>query len=242
MNSALLSRVVQNHIIPACPKGWRLPLFHFAQTSLNSIEPEAGRLARFVPAGGVAIDAGANAGVYSYGLSRFCKKVHSFEINPAHSRMLCDFGAPNVEIHGIGLSNTTGEKVLYTPVHPSGMVLHGWASLEPGNCPGAREHLETRVRVVPLDEFGFPECVFLKVDVEGHEIQVLEGAEKTLCRTRPRILIEVKDSNLAAVDRFLESLEFRRVDIRDFIGCPGAPGNFFYMPLEVPLHTAAAHV
>ena len=232
--SWFLSRFIQSYMVPAAPRRLRLHLFHFALTRLNTIEPEVGHLARFVPSGGVAIDAGANAGLYSYGLSRLCKKVHSFEINPAHCRMLKDFAAPNVEIHGIGLSNTTDEKTLYTPVHPSGMVLESWASLEQGNCPGAREYLVTRVRVLPLDEFEFTECVFLKIDVEGHELQVLEGAEKTLRRTRPRILIEVRDSTLAGVDRFLESLAFRRTDIRHSIGCPGSPGNYFYLPLEIP--------
>lgn len=230
--SVFLFRVVQSCLVPVSPRRWRLPLFHFAHTRLNPVEPEAGCLERFVPAGGVAIDVGANAGLYSYGLARFCKKVHSFEINPAHCRLLRDFAAPNVEIHGVGLSNAPGKKTLYTPVHPGGMILESWASLEPGNCPGAREYLETRVRVAPLDEFEFPDCVFLKVDVEGHELQVLEGAENTLRRTRPRILIEVRDSNLAGVDRLLESLAFRRTDIRDFIGCAGAKGNYFYMPEE----------
>lgn len=191
-------------------------------------------MARFVPVGGVAIDAGANVGLYSYGLSRICQRVHSFEINPAHCRMLRDFAAPNVEIHGVGLSNAPGEKTLYTPVHPGGMILESWASLEPGNCPGAREYLETRVRVVSLDEMNFPQCVFIKIDVEGHELQVLEGAVVTLRRTRPRILMEVRDSNLAAVDRLLESLAFRRTNIGNFIGCAGAPGNYFYMPEESP--------
>ncbi len=237
----MLYKIIKKFIIPSTPRRWRLPLLHFAHSRWSRIEPEAARLTRFVPVGGVAIDAGANAGLYSYGLSRFCQKVHSFEINPAHCRMLRDYAAPNVEIHGIGLSNASGEKTLYTPVHPSGMVLESWASLEPGNCPGAREYLETRVRVSPLDEFNFNECVFLKVDVEGHELQVLEGSENTLRRTRPQILIEVRDSNLEAVDRFLESLAFRRVEIKDFIGCHGAIGNYFYIPLEVPLHTAVAH-
>jgi FkbM family methyltransferase len=160
--------------------------------------------------------------------------VHSFEINPAHSRMLRDFAAPNVELHGIGLSRSSGEMTIYTPVHAGGKVLEVGPASRPGNCPGAREHLESRVRIAPLDDFAFPECGFLKVDVEGHELQVLEGAENTLRRTRPRILIEVRDSNLAAVDRFLESLDFGRSDIRNLIGCPGAPGNCFYMPNSIP--------
>jgi hypothetical protein len=79
-----------------------------------------------------------------------------------------------------------------------------------------------------------PECVFLKIDVVGNELQVLEGAEKTLLRTHHRILIEVRDKNLAAVDRLLESLAYRRMDISDSIGCPRAQGNFFYMPTSKP--------
>lgn len=229
--SMFLFRLVQSGIIPLSPPRWRLPLFYFAHTRLNPIEPEAASLARFVPAGGVAIDAGANAGLYSYGLSRFCKRVHSFEINPVHCQMLRDFAAPNVEIHGVGLSNTYGEKKLFIPVHNSGLVLDGWASLEPGNCPGVSEYKETPVCVSPLDEFNFLECVFLKIDVEGHELQVLEGAIKTLRRTRPLILVEVRDVNIPAVEHLLEKLNYRRTDIRDYINCSGAPGNYFYTPL-----------
>lgn len=232
--SHFLFRAVLGGILPVTPRRWRLPVFYFAHTRLYPLEPEIARLARLAPAGCVAIDAGANAGLYSYGLSRICKRVHAFEIHPAHCRMLCDFAAPNVEIHTVGLSNTVGEATLHTPVHSGGRVLESWASLEPGNCPGAQEHLESRVRIAPLDDFAFPECGFLKVDVEGHELQVLEGAENTLRRTRPHILIEVRDSNLAAVDRFLESLDFRRAEIRNLIGCPGAPGNYFYMPSPIP--------
>ena len=228
--SLFLFKVVQSGIIPLSPPRWRLPLFHFAHTRLNPIEPEAARLRRFVPAGGVAIDAGANAGLYSYGLSRFCKRVHSFEINPVHCRMLRDFAAPNVEIYDVGLSNTSEEKKLFIPIHSSGLALDGWASLEPGNCPGISEHKETPVCVSPLDEFNFPECVFLKIDVEGHELQVLEGAIKTLRRTRPLILVEVRDNNIPAVEQFLEKLNYRRTDIRNYINCSGTTGNYFYTP------------
>jgi hypothetical protein len=60
----------------------------------------------------------------------------------------------------------------------------------------------------------------------------LEGAEQALRRTRPRILIEVQKSHVAAVDEFCESLGFQHTNIRDFIGCRGAAGNYFYMPQE----------
>ena len=86
-------------------------------------EPELGHLDLLSDKRTVAIDVGANIGLYSFAFSRLFDKVHAFEINPAHSRDLVAYGAKNVEIHQMGLSNRTGDAVLYTPIHPSGMRL-----------------------------------------------------------------------------------------------------------------------
>jgi hypothetical protein len=81
-----------------------------------------------------------------------------------------------------------------------------------------------------LDDFGFQECSFLKIDVEGHEVEVLQGAIETIARTRPRILIEVRGKNLATVDSLLADNGLKRIDIRTLLGRPGADGNYFYIP------------
>jgi hypothetical protein len=44
-----------------------------------------------------------------------------------------------------------------------------------------------------LDDFAFDEVDFIKVDVEGFELQVLEGARETLARCRPIVIVEQKD-------------------------------------------------
>ena len=106
----------------------------------------------------------------------------------------------------------------------------GWASLEKGNCPNAEQHLEEVVRVRPLDSFEFVSCAFLKIDVEGHELEVLEGAAKTISRTRPRILVEVRKKNEASVEAFLRNLGFRQRDFGEVLGYAGGEGNRFYMP------------
>ena len=91
---------------------------------------------------------------------------------------------------GIGLSNTWARAVTITPA---------------GNLGGARLHLseeQSGLRVVPGDALLFKHRVdFLKIDVEGMEIDVLEGLKRTIAEQRPRIFIEVDNSN---VGKFFE--------------------------------------
>jgi len=203
---------------------------YWSYTRLAIQEPELGHLDLLSDKRTVAIDVGANIGLYSFAFSRLFDKVHAFEINPAHSRDLVAYGAKNVEIHQMGLSNRTGDAVLYTPIHPSGMRLESWASLEPSNCPEACRIEPSHVRVGRLDDLEFQECSFMKIDVEGHEVEVLEGAIDTIARTRPRILIEVREENLPSIDSLLADIGLKRMDVRLLIGRPGAEGNQFYMP------------
>jgi len=46
------------------------------------------------------------------------------------------------------------------------------------------------VRKVALDEFNLPRVDFIKLDVEGMEMEALEGAEKTIKSARPILLVE----------------------------------------------------
>lgn len=49
---------------------------------------------------------------------------------------------------------------------------------------------------IPLDSLELPVCDFLKIDVEGYETHVLTGAENTIERCRPIMLIEVNEGAL----------------------------------------------
>ncbi len=53
-----------------------------------------------------------------------------------------------------------------------------------------------------LDEFSIVDVDYLKIDVEGFEKNVLIGAEETIFRYRPTIIIEQNDVCLPGEDRF----------------------------------------
>ena len=122
------------------------------------------------PNRGTAIDAGANEGLFTYRLAALYSRVHAFEINPMLASRLRRVVPSTVSVYPVGLSSREGSGILYTPYY-RGRPLHGWAGLEPGNCPTAERQTESLVSVRPLDSFGFDDVTLLKVDVEGHELE-----------------------------------------------------------------------
>ena len=57
-----------------------------------------------------------------------------------------------------------------------------------------------------LDSFNFENINFIKIDVEGHELQVLRGGRKFFLKNRPNCLIEIKKTNLASAKIFFKNL------------------------------------
>jgi hypothetical protein len=102
----------------------------------------------------------------------------------------------NVEIVPIALSNKSGKLPLFTTA-----ISTHFATLEPkGDELGTESEL---VEVTTLDEFfaGLRRKPnFLKIDVEGHELAVLEGGRRTLEQNHPRILVECEGRHRASGD------------------------------------------
>jgi FkbM family methyltransferase len=178
----------------------------------------------------VAIDVGANEGLYSLRLSAMFEHVFSFEINAAIAADLVATQLANVTVVSNGLSRSMGRATLYVPVLPSGQRLHGWASLNVGNCPDAVDHDRHDVAIATLDSYGIDNASFLKIDVEGHEFQMLEGARATIERCKPRILIEIKSANLSRVRAYFAALGYREIDLRKLLRAPPTPENHLFFP------------
>lgn len=151
-------------------------------------EPEFGHLDRLVgERAGTAIDVGCNRGIYSYALSRLCRRVLAFEPNPDLARFARHMLPANVEVHEMALGAAQGRAVLHIPVDARGRDVHLRASLS-GAQPRERRH---EVEVRPLDSFATEAVRFIKIDVEGTEMAVLAGAAATIARDRPVLLVEL---------------------------------------------------
>ena len=70
----------------------------------------------------------------------------------------------------------------------------GWVSIEktdPRNTGQDHVTAGSDVEMVTIDSLGLENVDFLKLDVEGYELFALKGAEETLKRCKPVVLIEV---------------------------------------------------
>lgn len=133
-----------------------------------------------------ALDVGANVGNHSLYFSDHFRKVYSFEPNPRTYKALCVNAelAKNIQCFNFGLSDQTRTASLSVKPedpHDSGDVS---VTDEPGN--GSQS-----IVLRALDTLDDVEGVkLIKIDVEGHEYQVISGARDLIENSRPIILFE----------------------------------------------------
>jgi FkbM family methyltransferase len=147
-------------------------------------EPELRHLRELVPMNRTAIDVGAWWGPWTWWLARTASEVHAFEPNVEIAAVLARVVPPNVHVHAQAVSDEVGEARLSIPY--GGRGTEGRASLLPR--PGRPVNVPT----VSLDSLDLPGIGFVKIDVEGHEYAVLQGAARILKRDRPNIVLEVE--------------------------------------------------
>jgi len=88
------------------------------------------------------------------------------------------------------------------------------------------------VEVRPLDDFGITGVDFIKIDVEGREIEVLKGGAKTVEGSRPIVLIEVKDDHLQSVNAWFLARNFRHYSLEEVFNLKWKNANYLYVPAE----------
>ncbi len=146
------------------------------------VEPELGGIAGFVPRGGTALDVGAWYGPWTRRLTRLADRVVAIEPTERLSEHLTR-AFPNVRVVRAVASDHVGTAILHVP---AAGPLVGTSSLEYG------EGNDVEVPRVTIDSLELTGVRFMKLDVEGHELPPLRGAEGTIRRDRPRLLIELE--------------------------------------------------
>ena len=155
-----------------------------------------------VRAGCVAIDVGANRGIYSHALSRIARCVEAFEPNPAIAGFARGKLGRRVRLHEVALSDHAGTAEFWLPRAADGVQLHLLDGLSDFHHTPAADHIE--VRTATLDSFDFRDVGFIKIDVEGSELEVIAGGRQTIERERPNLVVELLTR---PVDRALAAIE-----------------------------------
>ena len=69
---------------------------------------------------------------------------------------------------------------------------------------------EKTINTKKLDDFSFDRIDILKIDVEGFELEVLKGSEKTIKRLKPKIILETHSRELRQkCDDFLKKAGYQ---------------------------------
>ena len=215
-------------LLPLLPSTWRLPIMIRLLRFTSDEEKEAFYLDKIGPGKGMAIDIGANYGLYSLPLSRLYNQVVSFEPNREVATPLIAARLLNVRIVHEGVSSVEGEAEFFIPV-VNGVPLGGWASLDEKNCPHATSFKKLSITLRPLDSHGLTDVGFIKIDVEGHELEVLRGGEKTIRRDHPTLLIEVRDEHLPELRSLLVGWGYRETSLKELADVTGSPQNYLFV-------------
>lgn len=145
----------------------------------------------------LSLDIGANIGIYSAAMRRHARQCHAFEPNPEFAWIYRGVLA-DVVLHPVALSERTGRAPFRIPVVDD-VAYAGWGTLERPALFAGHSTRAFEVDLRRLDDLGLEPVGLIKIDVEGHELEVLRGALETLRRDRPALLIESEERHRPGV-------------------------------------------
>ena len=138
----------------------------------------------------VVIDVGAYIGTHTLPMSHFSKKVYAFEANPD----IFSYLKQNVE------QNDIQNIELFNTLLSDSIQLLDFYKRNDGTSRVSSRAVKGKCLSLPADSLdnllNIEEKIkLIKIDCEGHEFKVLEGAKKIIEKSRPIILIEVFKTN-----------------------------------------------
>jgi FkbM family methyltransferase len=197
------SRAVIKQQFPSLLRFVRKTRRAFSNNPRLNDEAELALLPRFVARDRLAIDVGANVGTYTEALTRLAKGVVAIEANPTWAKQLSDM-FKGVNVICAAASNTTGHASLRIPRDTAHL---GMATIEDQNVLENVPVNNVTVDLITIDSLNLENVGFVKIDVEGHEEAVLEGAAGTIQASRPNLLIEAEERHRPdAVSRIMQRM------------------------------------
>ena len=164
---------------------------------------------KYIQKGDIAIDVGANIGTHTLWLANKVGAegfVYAFEPQRLLFQTLCANLAlnsiQNVDCRQLGAGYS--QRIIKVPLlDPTKENNFGGLNIE-GHSEGEK------VAICRLDDIGLTRCAFIKIDVEGMEPEVLQGAMNTIVECRPVLYLELeRDENIEFLQVLLEELKYK---------------------------------
>tara|TARA_B100000780_G_C21004435_1_gene401998 strand:+ start:113 stop:856 length:744 start_codon:yes stop_codon:yes gene_type:complete len=169
----------------------------------NNYEKELALINKFTNRDKSAVDVGVYRGVYSYKLSQEFKHVYAFEPNPLIYPFLkknLTKIITNLTLNNCALSNTTGATTLKIPARSKSIFKNNVEELYKLGAATIHEknnfnfYKSIKVPRIKLDDYLKDDNIgFIKIDVEGHEREVIEGAKNIIIKYKPILLVEIEE-------------------------------------------------
>lgn len=175
------------------------------------------------------VDIGANCGYYSFIVRKYCPKlnIYSFEPNKRAFIKLKKTKNRNViflknfKIYNFGLSNKNSNyymfsQIKYGQAHTNSSI--SYKKIKDKNLSVQKANFKKGDQVLNLVN----KTIAIKIDVEGHELEVLKGIKRILKKNKCTLLIEIAGNNFKKTNNYLNILGYKK-----FLK-PSHRKNYFY--------------
>jgi|TARA_B100001094_G_C18042013_1_gene725469 FkbM family methyltransferase len=169
----------------------------------KNYEKELSIISKFKNKKKCAVDVGVYRGIYSYKLSKEFQHVYAYEPNPLiypHLEKNLKKIINNLTLKNYALSNTSGTVDLKIPIRTNSFFKNNVEELYKLGCAtihnknNFKNYKSVNVKKIKLDEDLVNKNLgFIKIDVEGHEKEVIEGAINLIKTFKPVLLVEIEE-------------------------------------------------
>ena len=175
-----------------------------------------------IPSKKTFVDVGTNVGIWSLPMMHQFKTVVSYEPSKQNIECLKANIPTGIDLREKAIANFTG----FADFHQAGKNC--------GDGKLCREGVQSTytVPVVKLDDEGLSNVDLIKIDVQGWEYEVLEGAIELISRDRPWVIFEVND-DIDKCCALMESLGYETLTLKSkrlFLWAPKTGKN---MPSDI---------
>lgn len=165
------------------------------------------------------IDIGANSGIYSLIIGdKFNKiKVKSFEpvkktITEFKNNLKLNNKLKNIKLYEFGLSNKNSKLLMKAKVRDDFIQSSGFGIVKTNdnlkNLYIEKNIFKVGDSIIKLKD----KDISIKIDVEGHEYEVLQGLKKLINHNRIFLQIEIFNKNFNSTDKILKRQKFKLLD------------------------------